>query len=94
MLQVYQFDDKYATDTDGFTFNLKAWLGDADAIASVPQATLTPNDAGVVSVEVAGVLVTVWIDGGTGGQSYVLEIEVITTAGRNCRIRGTFGVET
>lgn len=92
-LPVYSFDDKYAADTEAFTFNLSGWLGDADALSGTPAATVAPSDATVQSVTVAGSLVTVWIVGGTAATTYTIEIEAVTTAGRDCRIRGTFGVE-
>jgi len=92
-LPVYTFDDKYAADTEAFTFNLSAWLGISDALASSPSATVEPADATVQSVNVSGSLVTVWVNGGTAGTTYTIEIEAVTTAGRDCRIRGTFNVE-
>jgi hypothetical protein len=93
MLPIYKFDDKYVADTDGFTFNLAAWLGDGDALAQTPTATVTPSDATLAGIEVAGSLVTIWISGGTASTTYTLEIEAKTTGGRDCRIRGIFGVE-
>lgn len=93
MLPVYSFDDKYAADTDGFTFNLSAWLGEADALAGTPAITVSPSGTTVASVTVAGSLVTVWISGGTAGATYTIDMRAQTTGGRDCRIRGTFGVD-
>lgn len=92
-IPIYAFDDKYSADTDGFTFNLAAWLGDADALASTPTATVTPADAAIESVVMAGSLVTVWVSGGTAATTYTIELEAKTTGGRDCRIRGTFSVD-
>lgn len=93
MLPVYSFDDKYASDTDAFTFNLAAWLGDGDALSGTPTVTVTPSDATVANVVMSGSLVTVWISGGTAGVTYTIELEARTTGNRDCRIRGSFGVE-
>ncbi len=93
MIPVYEFDDKYTSDVDGFSFSLAAWLGDTDSISSTPAATVSPAGATIQSVVLVGTLVTVWVAGGTVGQAYTIEIAVATAAGRNCRVRGTFGVD-
>lgn len=99
VLPVYTFDPKYATDTDGFTFDLTAWLGDDDSISGTPTATVTPTGTTVQAVVAEGGLVTVWIAGGTAGQKYIVEVHVLTTGaaqsqvGRDCRVRGSFMVE-
>jgi hypothetical protein len=92
-LPVYKFDDKYAGDTDGFTFDLAAWLGDDDQISALPTATVTPSGPTVASVIWSDALVTVWISGGTAPQAYTVELHVVTTGGRDCRVRGTFAVD-
>lgn len=92
-ITVYEFDDKYVDDVDGFTFNVAAWLGDSDVLIATPTATVTPTDATVESVAMSGPLVTVWVAGGVAGTTYTIEIEAITFTGRDCRIRGTFTVE-
>lgn len=93
MLPVYVFDDKYAGDTDGFTFNLSAWLGVSDAISGTPIATVTPAGPTIDSTVIAGSLVTVWVSGGTATVTYIIDLEVRTTGGRDCHVRGTFLVE-
>lgn len=94
MLPVYKFDDKYVADVDGFTFNLAAWLGDADALSVAPVPTVTPSGCTIQATVVSGSLVTVWISGGVAGTTYTIDLEAVTTSGRDCHIRGTFGVET
>jgi hypothetical protein len=92
-LPVYKFDDKYAADTDGFTFDLAAWLGDNDDISGLPTATVTPSGPTVAAVVANAPLVTVWISGGTAPQAYTIELHVVTTGGRDCRVRGSFAVD-
>lgn len=93
MIPIYVFDDKYAGDTDGFTFNLAAWLGDEDALAGTPAVTVTPTGVTITDIVVAGSLVTIWISGGTATITYTIDLTTVTTAGRDCHIRGTFMVE-
>lgn len=98
MLYTYSFDPKYAADTDGFTFDIRAWLGDIDQLAGTPTASVTPNDVTIEAVVADAGFVTVWLSGGTAGQTYQIELNVVTTGvppssqPRNCRIRGTFAV--
>jgi hypothetical protein len=91
-LAVYVFDDKYVADIDGFTFDLSSWLGDTDQLRSTPTATVSPATATIVSVVSSGAVVTVWISGGTTGVNHLIELDVITVLGRDCRIRGKFKV--
>lgn len=71
-----------------------AWLGDNDTLAGTPAATITPLDTVTIQdVVVDGAQVTVWVSGGTIGLTYVIQIEGITTRGRDCLIRGSFLVE-
>lgn len=93
-LSVYQFDDKYASDTDGFTFNLSGWLGPTDTLKGTPTVTITPSTGvTITTVTVQGPSVTVWVSGGIAGTPYTIELDVLTMDGRNCRIRGQFGVD-
>lgn len=98
VLPLYPFDPKYQGDDDGFTFDLRAWLGDQDQISGTPAATITPNDVTIESVFTSGGYVTVWLSGGMPNQTYTLQIQVQTTGtppamrGRNCAVRGTFKV--
>jgi hypothetical protein len=85
----YVFDAKYVADTDGFTFDLTAWLGSADQLTQTPSATVSPSTASIVAVALTGAVVTVWVSGGTAGTTCTIEIEVRTALGRDCRIRGT-----
>lgn len=91
-LVVYVFDDKYAADTDGFTFNLSAWVGQLDTLTSA-TATIDPAGATIESVAIQGSVITVWVSGGAAGTTYTIEIEAKTAGGRDCRIRGTFQVD-
>lgn len=99
MLPVYTFDPKYATDTDGFTFDLTAWVGDNDEIDGTPTATVTPNDAVLEGVVTEDGLVTIWISGGTAGTKYTIDLRVQTqggpgsSQGRDCHVRGSFTVQ-
>jgi hypothetical protein len=93
MIPVYTFDSKYVDDTDGFTFNLSAWLGDSDALVGTPSAIVTPADAVINNVTTSGSLVTVWVSGGVAETVYTIEIEPRTLEGRDCRIRANFCVE-
>lgn len=94
-LPIYKFDNKYATDIDGFTFDFSAWLGDDDEITGTPVVTTAPEDNTLVVGEIAvsESLVTIWISAGTPGITYTIEITIETASGRNCLARGRFLVE-
>jgi hypothetical protein len=89
-LIVYAFDPKYTADTDGFTFDLTAWVGDCDQISATPTATISPSGAEVVSVVELKNLVTVWVSGGADNVTYTIDLHISTVAGRGCQVRGTF----
>lgn len=92
-LPVYPFDNKRSADKDGFGFDLAAWLGDQDTVDGAPSATITPASATVESVALAGSFAVVWISGGSVGTYYTIDLHVQTENGRDCHIRGIFGVE-
>jgi hypothetical protein len=97
VLSTYRFDDKYSEDTDGFTFDLAAWLGVTGDTISTATATVTPEDAQVVEVVQNQTAVSVWISGGSPGVTYYIDLHVRTSGigaqmSRDCRIRGSFGV--
>jgi hypothetical protein len=97
MLTTYRFDDKYADDIDGFTFDLSAWLGNSGDTIATATATVTPDDMQVVEVVQSQTAVSVWLSGGSGGVAYNLDLHIKTTGvgtqmSRDCRVRGIFSV--
>jgi hypothetical protein len=97
VLSTYRFDGKYSDDTDGFTFDLAAWLGTTGDTIATATATVTPEDAQVVEVVQNQTAVSVWISGGTGGVTYFIDLHIRTSGigvqmSRDCRIRGSFAV--
>jgi hypothetical protein len=92
-LPVYVFDNKRAADKDGFGFDLAAWLGDSDAVLGTPTATISPSSATVETVVLASPVAVVWVSGGVAGTQYTIDLHVQTVTGRDCHIRGAFGVE-
>lgn len=74
---------KATGDQLDYTIDCSKWLPAGDTIQSA-QATITSDDGQLLlrSVAQAAKTVTVWMAGGKRGQTYTVEVNISTTAGR------------
>lgn len=77
MASTYKKDPEAVID---FAFDWSSWLADAETIAS--ETVTAETGLTVDSYTEASGVVTVWLSGGTAGQNYYVDCEIVTSAAR------------
>ena len=91
MMAFTNFDPKDPDATNAFKFDFSRWLGTGETISSYsfpdfPSGLTKVSDSNTTSV------VTVFISGGTAGQSYDVTCRINTTASQIEDLTGTIPV--
>jgi len=73
---------KDPSDILDYFFDWSGWLNSQDTIKSV---TLTVTDGiDIDSYEFTDSMVTLWLSGGTAGNSYIVTCKIVTNNGKTC----------
>jgi hypothetical protein len=85
MATILRFDTKPPGDLDSFTLDFTKWVTPGDTIVSAAVAT-SPSDlvvSGSPTIDSTGLLVSVWLTGGTSSTDYTVSFTVVTALGRH-----------
>ena len=74
----YKFDWKALTNLTGNT----DWLDSAETISSITITAATGITVDSSSITDTSTSATIWLSGGTDGQTYTLACKIVTSAGR------------
>lgn len=88
MVQTLFFESRDPADVTAFSFDWSGWVATSDNIESA-TITVTPTDLNSSAVLVHGRVVSVFLTGGTVGQTYNVACLVTTTNGLTARRSAT-----
>lgn len=81
-----ELEGKHPSEILDYALDFAGWLVGAETLASISSVTvatgLTLTPSGKPTPAIAGTEVVFWVSAGTHGQTYAVEVVVVTSGGR------------